>query len=352
MSGAVDHQIVFPELRLGGHQTPFLKQLGCPAGHMPYIMQPLDPQKGIWFPWTHWNPFQPRGKWNPRMPAMFDGCVGMPSWKVLVRIFGWVEKMKRLALGNFIAQYYPSGHLIEHAKIEKMLEEKRLTTAMSSDPETARSHFLLWRGVDREGVNYIFDESPRVEEGEWVNASGERGEGQFLYAGVGSNFYKRHIRGREKEQGVEPVARLGDPRGFASEESTASGTRSMFELFNTDGADNSPDEAAMYFAPAKVRRTALLDLENIITLLAFDQDRAQREGGFSVENRPMLLVSDRCRNFIKAALNFQIPETGRVSDDDKNPWKDPIDAARYLFSVPLEYQDPTVPAGRGGGGWG
>lgn len=342
-----DKTIRFPGLDVNRQQTPYLRTLGCPAGHMPYIMAPVDPHKGVWFPWTHWNPFQPRGKWDPKMPAMFDGCVGMPSWKVLVRIFGWVEKMKRLAIGNFL----PQVHVIPHERVAALLADRKLTTAMADDPETARSHAILWRGVDPEGLHYIFDECPRVDEGEWVNSAGERGEGQFLYAGVGSNFYKRLIREREREHGIEPVKRLGDPRGFATTESTETGTRNMFELFNEDGAPGDEDEAAMYFEPAKVRRTASLDLDNLITLLAFDVERWQREGSLSVENRPKLYVSDRCQNFIRCVLNYQIPPTGRVSDDDKNPWKDFIDAARYLFSVPLEYEPENQPLMVGGGAW-
>lgn len=392
MNGTINPEIAFPELRIDRVQTPYLKQIGCPVGHMPYLMQPLDPNKGVWFPWCHWNPFQPVGRWAPggaantgarsagdalpaapsgygrhasgwQAPAMFDGLVGMPSWKVLVRVFGWVEKMRRLAIGNF----NPQVHIIPHERIARKLAEGKLTTAMGDDPETQRSHFLIWRGVDEDGLNYIFDECPTIDEGEWVNASGERGEGQRVYAGVGSNFYKRLIRERERTHGTEPVLRLGDPRGFATEESTENGTRNMFELFDTDGSNGDPDEDAMHFEPAKIRKATTLDLDNLITLLQFDFEKAQRDAAamappeqgeerpafiLSVENRPRLYVSDRCQNFIKAVMNYHLPETARASDDGNNPWKDPIDAARYVFSVPLEYVDQAKPRVRGGGGWG
>lgn len=344
--GFVNPEIRFPELDLHKSQTPYLKKLGVPEGHMPYIMQPVDPHKGIWFPWTHWNPFQPRGQWDKAAPAIFDGCVGMPSWKVLVRLFGWVEKMHTLAIGNF----NPGVHIVPHERVAKLLAEGKLTTSMADDPETSRSHFLLWRGVDAEGLNYIFDESPRMEEGEWVDSNGERGEGTHVYAGVGSNFYKRHIREREREHGVEACMRLGDPRGFATEESTESGTRNMFELFLEDGDPKEPDEMGMQFIAAKVRRVTTLDLENLITLLAYDDERFQREGSLSVENRPRLYVSDRCRNFIKCLLNYQLPPGRKASEDADNPYKDPIDAARYLFSVPLEHWEAGTRS-RPGGGW-
>lgn len=343
--GFIDPSLQFPQLNINKAQTPYLKRLGVPEGHMPYIMQPVDPHKGVWFPWTHWNPFQPRGQWDKRQPAIFDGCVGMPSWKVLVRLFGWVEKMHTLAIGNF----NPGVHIIPHARVEKMLAEGKLTTALGDDPETARSHFILWRAVDADGINYVFDESPRMEEGEWVDTNGSPGEGQRVYAGVGSNFYKRHIREREREHGVEAMLRLGDPRGFATEESTESGTRNMFELFLQDG--ESPDEEGMQFQPAKIRRVTTLDLDNLITLLAYDDDRFQREGSLSVENRPKLYVSDKCQNFIRSLLNYQLPPGRKASEDADNPYKDPIDAARYVFSVPLEHYEGQTGMRKRGGGW-
>lgn len=342
--GFVNPAIKFPELDIRKAQTPYLKRLGVPDGHMPYTMQPVDPHKGVWFPWTHWNPFQPRGQWDKSAPAIFDGCVGLPSWKVLVRLFGWVEKMHTLAIGNF----NPAVHIIPHARVEDLLKEGKVTTSMGDDPETSRSHFLLWRAVDAEGLNYIFDESPRREEGEWVDMNGDRGEGQNVYAGVGSNFYKRHIREREREHGLEASARLGDPRGFATKESTESGTRSMFELFLEDG--QGEDEVGMQFLPAQIRHVTTLDLDNLITLFRYDDDKFQREGSLSVENRPKLYVSDRCQNFIRCLLNYQLPPGRKASEDAGNPYKDPIDAARYLFSQPLEHWEAGTRF-RKGGGW-
>ena len=38
---------------------------------------------------------------------------------------------------------------------------------------------------------------------EWVSDDGHKGDGQRLYAGKGVNFYKAHIRLREKEYRTE-----------------------------------------------------------------------------------------------------------------------------------------------------
>lgn len=61
--GYEDETVQYPELKLGEHQTDMLKRIGCPPGHMPYLMQPLNPNNRIVFMWNIWNPFQPPGRW-------------------------------------------------------------------------------------------------------------------------------------------------------------------------------------------------------------------------------------------------------------------------------------------------
>ena len=373
--GRINREIVFPELRVGEHQTEYLKRIGCPAGHLPTVMQPLNPHWRVMFMWNQWNPFQPRGKWNPQLPAMFDACVGQPRWKVLVMLFGWTERIGQLALGNF----NPEVHVMRGAAREALDAQIRAgeaTIYMADDPETQRSHALLWLAVFRSGMCYLFDESPRANEGPWVNVNGEAGEGQFVYARTGANWYKGYIRQREREWGIAEVNRMnlrtqpppagevvherlvqrrGDPRGFATEESTATGTRSMFDLFREDHSDPKEgghgDWYPMLFLPAKVRRATSLDLDIIIDLLKYDEDRAMREGGLSAENTPRLFVSERCENFIRCALNYALSETGKA--DESNPWRDFIDAARYLFSMGTPFIEADGKGvGYSGGSWG
>ena len=389
-TGGINPQIVFPELKLGEHQTDLLKRLGVPAGHMPYMMQPVNPNWGVIFMWNFWNPFQPPGKWVPpgrqplvvpkhaqhwgevpgALPSLFDSCVGQAKWRVIVKIFGWVEKVGQLAVGNF----NPSVHIVrdeQREALDKLVREGKCTVYMSDDPETQRSHAILWQATLPSGQKYVFDESPRGSEGEWVNGNGDRGEGQYAYSAVGANFYKRHIRGREREWnikdqlesevGLDPgghrpplhpcvMLRRGDPRGFATEESTATGTRSMFELYLEDHSAEHPDCGPMVFMPAKLRRSSSLDLDNIINLLRYDQERYEREGSFSAENRPMLLVSERCENLIHCILNYTLTDLGR-SDED-NPFRDFIDSWRYLNSGETPYVDLEKPLLVGGGSWG
>ena len=404
--GDVNPDIVFPELKIAEHQTDLLKRIGCPAGHMPYMMQPLNPNWGVIFMWNTMNPFQPRGKWEPPerdsvsrsrtevsvadenaaghrpalpwgggLPAMFDACVGAPRWKVLVIIFGWIERVGQLALGNF----NPETHVVREERreaLDAMIREGKASVYMGDDPETQRSHAILWLAVFppsptySKGLKYIFDESPNVKEGEWVNGNGERGEGQFIYRATGSNWYKRYLRERERAWNVAEIGRTqlrskplaegdtslerlvmrkGDPRGFATEESTATGTRNLFELYLEDHSEEHPDAYPMVFHPAKMRRSSSLDIDIIIDLLKYDEDKAVREGGLTAENTPQLLVSERCGNFIRCALNYTLTDLGK-SDED-NPYRDFIDSLRYVLSTDTPFIDATQNAVSGGGAW-
>lgn len=318
-----------------------------------------------------------------RMPAMMDACVGDPKWRVLVKMFGWVEKLGQLALGNF----NPEVHVVRgerRAALDQMVREGKACVYSANDPETQRSHAVLWLAVFRPcaawplGLKYLFDESPRVTEGEWVNGNGERGEGQSIYRATGANWYKRHMREREREwnvcdalwlqyrealkatvkesavfagQDIRPlvVLRRGDPRGFATEESTATGTKNLFEVFREDHAAEHVDYCPMVFHPARVRQASVLDIDIIIGLLKYDEDKADREGGLTAENTPQLLVSERCGNFIKCALNYSLTDTGKK--DAESPYADFIDAARYLFSGPTQFVDQEAGCVVGGGAW-
>jgi hypothetical protein len=387
MTGGVNLEIVFPELRVGEHQSDTLKRLGVPAGHMPYVMQPLNPDWGVIFMWNTMNPFQPKGKWLPKgaelarrntvwdggLPAMFDACVGQPRWKVLVVIFGWIERVGQLALGNF----NPEAHVVRGEKqeaLDTLVREGKATVYMASDPETQRSHAVLWQATFPpsptwpKGLKYIFDESPRMTEGEWVNGNGDRGEGQYVYKATGANWYKRYLREREREWNLAEVGRSelmkkppedgchecllgrrGDPRGFATEESTATGTRNLFELYLEDHSDDHADCFPMIFQPAKIRRSSSLDLDGIIDLLKYDEDRAAREGGMTAENAPALLVSSRCENFIRCALNYTLTDLGKADED--NPHRDFIDALRYLNAGATPHFDRESSSVSGGGAW-
>lgn len=322
--GAADSGLVVPELKLQEVQVR-----GLPAGHMPYLMQPLNPAQGVIFMWTHWNVFLPPAKDDPRVPDLFTKCRGKTRQTVQTRLFGWATKIVGCQFPKFSADV----HVIPPERVPK-----QGTVYMSADPATARSYFLLWCLVDAGGRKFIFRESPSLEEGEWVTADGEKGDGQRLYAGLGTNAYKRYIRQREQGEGRAALKRFGDPRAFATEAAAREGGQSLFELYESDGGE--ADSAPMVFSPARVRATIQLDLEKVNDELYYDDQKP-----ISVENEPHLYIAEDCQNLIRAMFHWS-PDQGSDS-----PWKDPIDALRYLFGEPLFYSDPGIPEVVGGRGW-
>lgn len=326
--GRAAPEILIPELK---HEEVQVK--GCPPGHMPFLMQPLDPNKGVVFMWTQWNVFLPRDKKNQAIPSVFDKAVGKSKGTVRVRLFGWAEKTSDCQFPNFNA----SVHVVSPERVPA-----EGTDYHSADPAMARSYFMLWVRVDSWGRKFVYDESPRMEEGEWVTADGNRGDGQKLYAGRGSRFYKQYIRTREHEHGRQPIRRKGDPRAFAMKSAADDGGKNLFEIFQSADAHepNSEDFAPMYFEPAMVRNRIALEIEVLNDAFAYDESRE-----LSVENEPRLFISERCQNLIQAIVNWH-PDQGEDS-----PWKDPIDALRYLFDEDLPYIDPKIPEVVGGRGW-
>ncbi len=161
----------------------------------------------------------------------------------------------------------------------------------------------------------------------------------------GRHRQSEHIRGREALHGRTPVRRKGDPRAFATEAAAKEGGKSLFELFmeGEPGEGDLPKPlpaGPMFFEPAKVRATILLDLEKVNDMLSYDPDQ-----DISVMNEPKLYVTENCQNLIRAIFNWS-PDQGSTS-----PWKDPIDTLRYLFDQPLHYADPAVAEISGGQGW-
>lgn len=354
--GGINPALEFPELK-----PDEVHVKGCPPGHFPFLMQPLDFNHGLVFTWCHWNPFQPTGTWRGgRCPAIFDTCPGQPKWKVRVKLFGWIERLIGAAIGNFD----PNVHVLPHEKILEILRRKKFTLYHHSDPHVARSYFHTWRAVDEDDIGYTLEECPNVEsEGEWVDANGDPGEGTQVYASAGTVFYKRLIRQRERmiaewtlrpgetlsaaHERCEALRRFGDPRAFATQAAAAAGGTSLFELFwADDGEAADPDLRPMAFEPAKIRgnttdRTGLArDLEHFVTRLSYD-----REKPITIENQPREYVSDRCQNLIRALIAFD--------GDPDSPHKDPIDAgARYGFCEPTPFVDVTASAVQGGGAMG
>ena len=101
--GGRNPSIVVPELSMEEVQVK-----DCPPGHMPYIMQPLNPAQAVVFLWTQWNVFLPRSKNNPTVPALFDKCLGKSKATVRTRLYCWAERLS----GCQFPQFNPNVHIL------------------------------------------------------------------------------------------------------------------------------------------------------------------------------------------------------------------------------------------------
>jgi hypothetical protein len=355
--GGKNPEIQFPELDVN-YRNPEAKTdgyvKGCPAGEMPFVMQPLDFNKLIVFTWSQWNPFPPPSKFCRWLPKIADKCVGRGSRTSLCRLFGFTDKLATSLIPNFRADYFPKGHLIRHAELVELLGKTPHNLRHAADPATARSWFQGWKavlpsGVDDRPMQYLVWESPTVAEGEWVTPDGERGDGQKLFAEKQVDDYKLYIREIEASLGhalkpgqPDPVLRAGDPRGFAA--NMGDGASKYFELFLRDDSAKDPRLGPMIFRPADIKATVRADVSydgKLMDLLACDWNRP-----IDATNRPHLLVSDACQNFIRCVLNCPVNEPD-------SPYKDGLDMGRYLFDAEIPYIPPAgeQAGNESGGAW-
>ena len=359
IQGGINPEIQFPEIDLhkGGRDPKEWYVKGVPPGEMPFIMQPLDFTKAIVFTWSHWNPFPVRAKCNRFLPKIADKCVGKGHRLSLVRLFGYTDKLATAQVPNFRPDYYPKGHLIRHTELLELLAKEPHNLRCGADPATARSWFIGWKAVlpsgpDDRPMQYLVWESPTVEEGEWVNAEGERGDGQRIHADWQVDDYKLYIREIEaglghgcdpRHGGEDPVLRSGDPRGFAA--NMGDGSTKLFELYLRDDRAKDPRLGPMIFRAAGIKSTIRQDVSydgKLMDLLACDWEKP-----IDATNHPHLLISDACQNTIRCLLNC--PE-----NEPDSPYKDGMDMTRYLFDMEIPYLEPRKegePKAGEGGAW-
>ncbi len=363
LTGGINPEIRFPELDLDKVYVE-----GVPAGHMPFVMQPLKPEQVVVFSWSHWNPFPPRSAFNRHLPKIADKCVGRGERVSLVRLFGYTKKLAGALIQNFKPDYFPNGHLVKHADLLEILRTTPHNLRHGVDPATARSWFQGWKavlgnGLDDRPMQYLVWESPNGTEGEWVTPDGEIGDGQRCFAGRDVDTWKTYIRETEamliaaikgpksevqspKPGDTDPILRSGDARGFAS--NTGEGTKYL-ELFYRDDSAKDPRLAPMVFRPAKVMSTVWQDVHDtgkLIDLFACDWSKP-----ISAENRPHLLVSDACQNFIKCVLNWDGKKQTLEGKPVNSPYADGVDMGRVLFDQEIPFIDENKSGVTGGGAW-
>lgn len=363
LTGGINPEIQFPEIDLNKSYVE-----GIPAGHMPFIMQPLKPEQVIIFTWSHWNPFAPRSSFNRFLPKIADKCVGRGHRTSLIRLFGYTEKLAGALLANFKPDYYPKGHLIKHEELLELLRKTPHNLRHGVDPATARSWFQGWKavlpnGLDGRPMQYLVWESPNRNEGEWVTPDAEIGDGQRVFACRDVDTYKIYIRETEARlmsqinggatppasYNPDPILRAGDARGFANQ--TGEGTKYL-ELFYRDDSTKDPRLAPMIFRPAKLLSTVWADVGHsgdtgkLVDLFACDWTKE-----ISAENHPHLLVSDACQNFIQCVLNWDGKKQTLDGKPVNSPYADGVDMGRVLFDQEIGHMDDKSSGVSGGGAW-
>ncbi len=316
---------------------------------MPFILQPRDPRKIVFFTWVSWNPFPPKSLFNKKLPRIADKTVGKGKTLALVRLFGYTSATSKCKIPNFRAEYWPKGHLLKHDDVMARIKSEPCTGYMADDGASARSHALLWKVVFKEEMD---DRSTEIiccerPETEWVSQDERPGDGQVVYAQFSVDEYKRLIRETEAELGIEVVRRKADPRGFATEQMQNAGGMTFFEMFARDGSEQDPLLTSMFFEPAKTRVTItedLLDAGKLIDLLACDWEKP-----ISASNRPHLFISDQCVNTINCWVNWD--GTSKSSGGAANPYKDFVDCSRYLCDELTPFLDPKESRITAGAGW-
>jgi len=302
---------------------------GCPAGHMPYIMQCAKPGRNIIFFFSEWNPDYPPGNYENQCKQL----VGAREADIKCRAYGWPEKMIANAFPKF-----GDAHIVPQEEIP--IEG---TNYLVVDPGGAKNWFMVWLRVDSLGRIYVYREWPDMSVGPWAEASekadGRAGKGQRNEAGRGIVAYKQLILELEgswtgEDEGEKILLRLIDPRAGSARVPGAEDGTSIIEMMaeehvDRDGKVTGPPMAFVQ-APACRMAADSADTALLNDLLDYDAEQA-----LTMLNCPRLYVGADCLNTIYALRTW----TG--IDGEKGATKDPVDCLKYAAKHGLQYYSPS-----------
>lgn len=325
---------------------------GGDLGQVPYIMECLNPEHAVIYFQSKQNPFvdyeELKKVWAKRSRS-----------DILVRLHGVTEKRT----GNIFPRF-GTHNIIPHDKIPLAG-----TNWHFGDFAWNRKWFMIWFRVwEEKGKKriFVYREWPDMDTyGEWAIASelpdGERGPAQETL-GYGINDYKRLVFELEKNkptphpQSLSPgeaereaggeaggeaeeiFERYGDPRSGAVVSLQEEKTTSIFELLNED-ADGLPGLDVKPVAMTGTRRFIGEGVNLINEWLQYDEEKP-----ITLENEPMLYISDRCRN-VAECLKLWTGNGG-----EKGASKDPVDLLRYAAVMDIDYRAPGALLVTGGMG--
>lgn len=342
---------------------------GCPAGHMPYIQEPMLPRAKVIYFFANQNPFGVMARtkegaevYRPYYEGVKANCAGRPSDYVMRIAYGYTTDTSGKAFPNFCS--------VNIVKREHLPAEG--TNWHLMDPATARNWAMLWVRVTpgKDPDYYIYRDWPDARRfGEWavptereVNDNnrrgwdGDPGPAQKRVLGYGVVEYKRVIEECESfsarsvlqdpkadpyrkrlaeewrqsngtEDGTDDLlreeigatCRLVDPRAGADPKIQAVGGSTIVDMFAETQTDKRGNLGPLYLTPAsgveKDRgHTAINDL------LRFEPT----EPVAPILNCPRLFVSEDCAQVRWALENY----TGMGGET--GACKDFVDLVRYL----------------------
>jgi hypothetical protein len=300
---------------------------GCPPGHMPYIAQPPQKNRGVIYFHTVWNPFSSYNEPG----GMKDLAQGRSSEWIMENLYGYAKDTRARSLAKF-----SEVNIITADQLPKKGTRYSLT-----DPAGARNWFTLWVLVSGEDL-YFYREWPDVPRyGEWAipddgqnpKVNGKLGPAQ-RNLGYGYRSYKQMLLREEAapDGSTEEIfERLIDPRaGNDAKVAEKGGTSVIDELAKPSEVtlpDGTREEVpGMEFVPA-AGKDEEFGLSHVNDLLDWDRDQPLT----AHINAPRLWVVDTCLNTIWAMNQY---DHSRATKTDQ-ACKDPIDLLRYAATSDL-----------------
>lgn len=259
----------------------------------------------------------------------------------LERLWGWATNKALKKFGNF-----GEVHIVPPEKIPPL---KEMTIWWWADPHGQRNWFMLWTGVDAQGVKWTFKEWPDIEMGEWAlpgqKPDGREGPAQTAGGGVGFDFYKRLILELEGwRQTAEGKWEIGDgfpvfdrqidPRPAGTSVPSDSDNKTYLQylsdpLYGPNGERQFDGHDVRAGAHCGIK-------EGIGWVNDWINGGWDRNAPVTPLNCPKWYISSACVNTIWALRCY----TG--DDGDKGACKDPIDCLRGFSKTGIRYVAPGM----------
>lgn len=290
---------------------------------LPVLQESIRPRTIIHYFWTEDNVFVDHENFIGDMSNRSEA-------EKLARAHGIPTKSRTSVFSMFDRDV----HVVKHEAVPFIKNPQYSVSKYHGiDPAGRKPWYVVWGAYDPAGTLWIYRDFPDMATyGEWADSTGDDG-GKAGPAQGKNNFgykdYKELLFDGKEQSASDIVMSAVDPRYAASESQGDDGAETMLSKMLDHG---------IYLVPSPGKHVA--DGEGILNdMLMYDRKRP-----VGSDNRPRLMISDRCENLIRCFENY----TGSGQDE---PWKDGIDACRYLVQTANGYLDPLAKVVTGGGSY-